>query len=100
MEQSLYELLRQCTVRVSTSEKLGHGTGFFIAPGLILTCAHVVNDVQPKPSSIEISWNDHLYPAQIKRCVPGADLTLLEVDLKDHSCVLLLEEVNPFDTLY
>jgi hypothetical protein len=100
MEQSLYELLRRCTVRVSTSEKLGHGTGFFVAPGLILTCAHVVKAVQPETSSIEMSWNGHLYPALITRCVSDADLALLEVDLTDHPCVLLHEEVSPFDTLY
>ncbi len=40
MEGPLYELLRRCTVRLSASGI--QGTGFFVAPDLILTCAHVV----------------------------------------------------------
>ena len=65
MEQQLYELLRQCTVRVSVSGKTGHGTGFFVAPGLILTCAHVVKAAQSDTTLIEVYWNDQRYPAQI-----------------------------------
>ena len=35
----LLDLLEECTVRVTGP---GHGTAFFVAPGLALTCAHVV----------------------------------------------------------
>lgn len=100
MEQLLYELLRRCTVRVSVRGKVGHGTGFFVAPGLILTCAHVVKTAQPETSSVEVSWNAHFYPAQITQYLPDPDLALLEVDLAGHPCVLFREEVSPFDTLY
>ena len=59
---SLYELLRQCTVRVSVPKKIRHGTGFFVAPGMILTCAHVVKDAQP--NEVEVYWHDQPHPAQ------------------------------------
>lgn len=38
----LDDLLRFCTVRLSSDEAHAQGTGFFIAPDWILTCAHVV----------------------------------------------------------
>ena len=100
MKQSLYELLRDCTVRISLQGKTGHGTGFFVAPGLILTCAHVVKDVQSGTSSAEVYWHGQLHPAQITRLLPDTDLALLQVNVIEHPCVFLQEEVIPFDTLY
>ncbi len=40
MADRLEDLLRACTVRVTGSR--GSGAGFFVAPGVILTCAHIV----------------------------------------------------------
>jgi len=100
VKQSLYELLRDCTVRISLQGKTGHGTGFFVAPGLILTCAHVVKDVQSGTSSAEVYWHGQLHPAQITRLLPDTDLALLQVNVIEHPCVFLQEEVIPFDTLY
>ena len=100
MEQQLYELLRQCTVRVSILGKTGHGTGFFVGPGLILTCAHVVKAARPSTSPVEVYWNGQLHSAQITRFLPDPDLALLQVNLTDHLCVYLQEEAIPFDDLY
>src|SRR5690349_6858956 len=100
MEQQLYELLHQCTVRISVSGKTGHGTGFFVAPGLILTCAHVLKGAQSDTPSIEVYWDGQSYPAQIIRILQDSDLALLQVSLSDHACVYLREEVIPFDVLY
>ena len=94
MEQQLYELLRQCTVRVSVPGKNGHGTGFFVAPGLILTCAHVVKAVQATTSLVEVYWNGQFHPAQIIQSRDDYDLSLLQVNLSDHPCVYLSEEVK------
>ncbi|MGH2510078.1 MAG: trypsin-like peptidase domain-containing protein, partial [Ktedonobacteraceae bacterium] len=38
---SLRVLVKLCTVRLLV-QGIGKGTGFFVAPGLVLTCAHVV----------------------------------------------------------
>jgi WD40 repeat protein len=101
MDQRLYELLRQCTVRVTVTGKIGHGTGFFVAPGLILTCAHVIKAVRSEATlAIEVFWREQSYLAQTLRYVADADLALLQVDLIDHPCVFLQEEATPFDTLY
>ena len=100
MEQELYELLRQCTVRISISGKVGHGTGCFIAPGLILTCSHVVKVDQSNAPSIEVYWNGQLHLAHISIFLPDVDLALLQVNLNEHPCVYLQEEVLPLDMLY
>lgn len=101
MVQSLYELLRRCTVRVSFAKKT-QGTGFFVAPGLILTCAHVVEEAQKSGAVVDAYWNSQSYPAQIKelRATPYPDIALLQVNLTDHPCVYLSEEAKPFDRLY
>ena len=44
MSQKLEELLKSCTVKISLPDQVGWGTGFFAAPGIILTCAHVVRE--------------------------------------------------------
>lgn len=40
--QDLDDLLRRCTVRLRVPQDESQGTGFWKAPGLLLTCAHVV----------------------------------------------------------
>jgi S1-C subfamily serine protease len=42
-ETQLRHLLQQSTVSITTPN--GQGTGFFVAPGLVLTCAHVIDGV-------------------------------------------------------
>ena len=100
MEQSLYELLRQCTVRISLSGRAEHGTGFFVAPGLILTCAHVIKGSKQETGSVEVYWGDQTYSATIKTIQVDADLALLQISLTKHPCVYLQIGVTPFDTLY
>jgi eukaryotic-like serine/threonine-protein kinase len=92
MEQDLYELLRKSTVRVSIPDKAGHGTGFFVAPGLVLTCAHVVKAAQSNTSSVEVYWNSQTHTAHVTTCQSNPDLAVLHVDLTDHPCALLDEE--------
>ncbi|HYU72852.1 MAG TPA: serine protease [Ktedonobacteraceae bacterium] len=100
MEQSLYELLRQCTVRISLSGRTEHGTGFFVAPGLILTCAHVIKGSKQETGSVEVYWEDQTYSATIKTIQVDTDLALLQISQTKHPCVYLQIEVTPFDTLY
>ena len=101
MAQSLYELLGQCTVQVSVPKR-SQGTGFFVAPGLILTCAHVVETAHKNNPPVEISWNGQTVTAQIQdfRDVSYSDLALLQVNLPDHPCVLLHGGAEPFSRLY
>ena len=91
----LEDLLQQCTVKIIIPG--GWGTGFFVAPGLMLTCAHVVRKA--------VDWQVTVfYPAQQKTLLATVqakaddgktlDLALIELvePLSDHPCVLLDEE--------
>jgi hypothetical protein len=71
--QTLYDLLQDCTVKIPTSGQ-GWGTGFFVAPGQLLTCAHVVQAQTTQPISLERGgqlWGT----AQVETLLP-APLTL------------------------
>lgn len=100
MDQHLYELLHQCTVHISVPEKTEHGTGLFVAPGLILTCAHVVKAAQPGTTPVDVYWKGQTFSANITQYLPGPDLALVQINLADHPCVYLNEEAVPFDDLY
>ncbi len=96
-QESLYELLPHCTVRVSSSKT--KGTGCFVAPHLILTCGHVIDE---KVSEMTVYWNEQAYSAQIIKKLDNfdPDLALLQIDMSDHPCVYLYEGAIPSDTLY
>lgn len=94
-------LLRQCTVRLSVAGVKGHGTGFFVAPGLVVTCAHVVKGGNTK--AIDVVWRDQSYCAEPYRLVgdPRIDLALLKLtDPPPHPCVYLLDDAQTGDQLY
>ncbi len=101
MAQSLYPLLHDCTVRI-VLPKVSQGTGFFVAPGVVLTCAHVVEAAQKGNIPIEISWNGQTSTAQFLefRNASYPDLALLQVNLSNHPSVLLHGGAEPFGELY
>ncbi|HVB75559.1 MAG TPA: trypsin-like peptidase domain-containing protein [Ktedonobacteraceae bacterium] len=100
MASSLYELLSDCTVRVTS--KGSQGTGFFVAPGLILTCSHVLADAYKANTTIEVSWKEQLCSASIYayRDALYPDIALLSVTIPGHPCVLLHGSAQPFSDLY
>jgi hypothetical protein len=99
--RSLYELLHTCTVRIAVSKE-AQGTGFFVAPGMILTCTHVIQIALKSDASVAVSWNGQTTTAQIQefRNVSSSDLALLHVNLSNHPCVLLQGGAEPFSQLY
>ncbi|MEM1254981.1 MAG: serine protease [Cyanobacteria bacterium P01_H01_bin.21] len=84
-------------MKLFLQEKGGWGTGFFVAPGLILTCAHVVR----KATDLRINV---FYPAQQQRLTATIkaraddsktlDIALVTLDepQPEHACVVLDEE--------
>jgi hypothetical protein len=83
------KLLQQCTLRVSVPG--GHGTGFFVAPQLILTCAHVVKSANPEKINVFWQYQNQQYIAsreniQLQKHLDLAILKLNFPDL-DHPCV-------------
>jgi hypothetical protein len=100
--EELIALLKRCTARLSIPGE--SGTGFFVAPGLILTCAHVVGNVQSDRISVTVQWEGETYTAKILRLLPDPypDLALLKLENAPlaHPCVFLHEAVRTDDNLY
>ncbi|GEM_PF-2438351 len=77
MNDSQIEFFRECTVRIQSGNS--RGTGFFIAPGLVITCAHVLpTQVLPAPV-ISIFWKMQQLQAEIFIEYAEIDLVLLQV---------------------
>jgi tetratricopeptide (TPR) repeat protein len=100
---SLDDLLNDCTVRIKIDGE--YGTGFFVAPGLVLTCTHVIDAAYQKGTSIFVYYTekelspfpigeDEFFPA------PYPDMALLRVNYEDHPCVLLGREYRAFIDFY
>ncbi|NJR62679.1 MAG: NACHT domain-containing protein [Cyanobacteria bacterium CRU_2_1] len=100
----LEELLQQCTVKITVPG--GWGTGFFVAPGLILTCAHVVRKaVDSQVTIFYPAWQQPLSAIVKAKADDGKtlDLALVELSepLSEHPCVLLdAEPVATGQALY
>ncbi|MDJ0578079.1 MAG: serine protease [Xenococcaceae cyanobacterium MO_234.B1] len=97
------EELREYTVRLQAEGK--SGTGFFVAPGLILTCAHVVTDNNGKAiAPINVYWKNCDYTAIVHKLPTNSqvDLALLQLDkpIPEHPWVSLDESVANNDSLY
>lgn len=100
MDGPVFQLLYQCTVRLKVLDSIG--TGFFVAPGKVLTCAHVVEAAQKNPGLIQLSFNGRELKVLGLNCLPKPypDLALLSVDVRDHPCAYLDPSVESRDPLY
>jgi tetratricopeptide (TPR) repeat protein len=82
------------------------GAGFFLAPGLVVTCAHVTGDVE----ELEVLWRPDAAPVparlELKLCDRGRpvpdlaadypDIALLRVEAAGHPCVALDEDMPTY----
>ena len=100
----LHGLLRSCVVRVDI-DRAFCGTGYFVAPGRVLTCAHVTVLRNVAADRVELLWRGLRAPATVvARCPdlePGSaraafwpypDVALLALDddtFDGHPCVRL-----------
>ena len=96
--------LRRFVVRIDSSAGKPLGTGFFAAPGYVLTCAHVVNDlgeaaVVPTAPAVDVGAGLWRVAARSSSPPPGwqsalwpfPDLAVLYADGEtDHPCPLLM----------
>jgi S1-C subfamily serine protease len=99
MSETLDTYLQTCTVRLGNER--GGGTGFFVAPGLVLTCAHVANDA--KEGEFSLYWKGIVYPWSVFNSTASEwpDLALLSVKApKNHPYVLLDAELQLWDDIY
>jgi S1-C subfamily serine protease len=99
----LEELLQQCTVQITIPGQNGWGTGFLVAPSLILTCAHVVK-ILAVGATARIRWQQQsdFATAELVQLVPEIDLALLQFTSPnaDLPCVYLDESLQAGHELY
>ncbi len=93
------DLLRACTVRVDGGPK--PGVGFFVAPGVVMTCAHVAGE---RADALAIVFGDKRLTSvtRVTRLVSRGrpiavldeypDLAVLDISVSDHPCVWIDEE--------
>jgi Trypsin-like peptidase domain/RNA helicase len=97
----LAELFMRCTVRIRGKIE---GSGFFVAPSLILTCAHVAEFAWQTQAAIDVQRRDNQQCVEAHilqfRAIAYPDLALLQIQQTDHPCVLLDEEISLNDQLY
>src|ERR1017187_7332390 len=96
---SLYEQLIACSVKITAENDRSEGTGFFVAPGRVLTCAHVVHDGNGKLFKATIRYDDRTFDVTNVRSSP-TDLSLLEVNVLQHPCVLLHDHFAPREQFF
>jgi hypothetical protein len=96
------DLLPRCTVRVDLRGRPA-GTGFFVAPGRVVTCAHVIQPEGPHSpvNPTDITIRDHEGNVQSVEEVPeiwsdeDPDLAILKVATgTSHACVLLDSQIG------
>ena len=98
---ALMELLEACTVKLSISEQTGLHTGFFVAPGKILTCDSDI--IGAGEQSIKVGWQNQkdCGEATIDRSFESAHLAILTLKSPpaDHPCVDLDDAFGVNDPL-
>jgi len=98
-EMSVPEIVEKASksiVRIDVYDMAGtriaQGSGFFIAPGKILTNAHVIEDAYSAEIFPDHSSSRSYKRMKILKINNKIDLALLEVEDRDHSYLLLGEE--------
>ena len=94
------ELLQQCAVKLSVQETGQVGTGFFVAPGYILTCEHVVQRGQT--CSVRYGETEKFAMAEVVDRWADCDVALLTFEsvVENLPCVMLDEALQPGDDLF
>jgi len=105
-KNELIDLMGKCIVKITVSKgnKVGStGTGFFVAPRLIMTCAHVVKEAKNNKElsiNIHIEGQNHTVSVNEGNFFEEADVCLLRTDISSDFCVYLEESMEVGDDLY
>jgi hypothetical protein len=100
------DLLPRCTVRIEVGG-VHRGTGFFVGPGLVVTCAHVMESKRLSSTLVEpiirvVDLDEITYPVEpLKQLWPEDDLAVLKLRKRtDHPSVLLDRGLRALDKLH
>lgn len=104
----LQSLFRRCVARIDCAGVFA-GTGMFIAPGQIVTCAHVVAEAVLRGERVNVYLDEHPYTATVNEVLPPPreelsdpypwpDVAWLTVELPTHPYVELDAGVPGYGT--
>jgi tetratricopeptide (TPR) repeat protein len=96
VETSVDEFIKHCVVKLTANSK--RGTGFFVALGKIITCAHVLD--KTPANEINIQWESKTLTVNRIWRSKEKDLVILDVQISDHPCVYLDTEAKLNHKLY
>jgi formylglycine-generating enzyme required for sulfatase activity len=102
----LHDHLKNYTVRIRIKGQ--RGTGFFVAPGKILTCAHVLGIKTATEQEVSIDWKGQAHRGVVKKIFPEPcpsndiypDIALIEIECREHPYVLLGTDCKIGDKLF
>jgi hypothetical protein len=102
------ELLKTCVVAIegyNENKQRTFGTGFFVAPGQILTCGHVVFGCVDCPSETGVFWRGQRLPVKDVTCTGKReedypDLALILVEVPTHPCACMDHAVEINDEVW
>jgi Trypsin-like peptidase domain len=80
-------IIQESTLRLRT--KNDYGTGFFIAPGLVLTCNHIVKSSVDASEKVKAIWGEQEFSLDVISSFENPDIALLSIDAIDHPCIFL-----------
>jgi hypothetical protein len=89
-EREIIQLLKNSSVAISLNDSVG--TGFFVAPNLILTCAHVVESADRQLIQVFspiYGWSSEALVEHIFESPTDLALIRLQSSISDYSCVYL-----------
>src|SRR5277367_2432548 len=95
------DIFCRCVVRIPA-----RGTGFFIAPGYVLTCAHLFEDRARRAQVLwgTRNWEADVHYLETDKSLDHVDLALLEMVPIDgqveHPCVLMSDDLSRGDHLF
>ena len=89
---ALIQHLGRCVVRFPREPHRRAGSGFFVGPGLVLTCAHVLGEGASKGREVRVIWAGNDYAGRVEDLTgqPYPDLALVRLIAPPrHPCVRL-----------
>lgn len=102
LDERLKRLTDECTVKIPAPGVTG-GSGFFVAPGIVLSCAHVVLDRETREPArtVTVEWREASTTGTVRAMLGGGewqypDLCVIELaePPRDHPWVML-NDVDP-----
>jgi tetratricopeptide (TPR) repeat protein len=101
------DVYHRCTARIDIDDGERYGTAFFVAPGRLLTCSHVIGE-DGTPERLRLLYQGNPYDATVVDLIPATlpdcevypDIAILGTSFTDHPCVYLDPRFEPRDKFY